>query len=152
MPWPKTSLKSASAALTAPGTTTYPPSARRPITSVPSRPRVGAEYPATTASSGTKCRTPVLMEGDAATPMAITSHANATLATSPWKNARSSTITTTRGATTSARGNSAARGLPCARRLHRSSSTNSRTRAPLTPLAPPLPPYDYVPGDNEGSD
>jgi hypothetical protein len=46
---------------------------------------------------------------------------------------------TTWDATTSAKGNSVAQGLPCARQSPKSSSTSSRTPVPPTSLAP-LPP------------
>jgi hypothetical protein len=136
MPWPKRSSKSANVALTVLGTITSPLIARRPITSARSWHPAGAESPATTASSGTKCRTPVLTEAAAATPTATISHANATLATSLRKNARLNMTTITQDATTSVKGNLAARGLPCARQSLKSSWTSLRMRALPMPLAP----------------
>jgi hypothetical protein len=69
MPWHKMSMKNAAAALTARGSTTSPPTARPPTSSAPRKPLDGAAYLVTTAISTTRCRTPVLMEGDANTPM-----------------------------------------------------------------------------------
>jgi hypothetical protein len=139
MHWPRTNLKSANAAPIVPGTTTCPPSARPRITSAPSLPRAGAEYPVIIGSSVIKCPTPALTEDDVATPTATTSPANAMLATSPWKSEPSNTTITTRGVMTSAKESLAAQELPCARQSPRSSWTSSRTRAPLMPLVP-LPP------------
>ena len=85
MPSPKTSMRSASAAPTARGSTTSPLTARPPTISARPPLRAGAACPATTDSSATRCRTPVLTEDDATMPTAITSPANATLATSPSK-------------------------------------------------------------------
>ena len=149
--WPKRSSRSANAAPIARGMTTSPLTAKRLIISARSRHRAGAESPATTASSGTRCPPPVLTGVAAATPTATTSHANATPVTSHWRSGIEYDHNNA-GCDDLCKGELSSAGIAMRQAITQVVLDEFENAGPSYAPRSPSPDYDYVPGDNEGSD